>query len=422
MRLQHVCLSQPLPFNFRSHISIWHPGYIRGEDTMFSLPCLDEVGPEDVADDEVVDGNRKVGLAQAGYGVHFGTMLLACQVITGNSFDTAYLSYDRKGNNKVRMNARGILTHDHYFLHVPQSKRNFVSSLIPVPSASGSFICLPSSRAGDRDTTPYAVTPNFENWRFPEALPSSWHSIAITPRDSKPSCIISGRMATEKAHVIPQSQDKWYTNNAMSDYSQGAESVHNSVDNMIRLRADPSRILHDCAFALVPKSDTNGRERIVVHFFSTTNGAGDAAFWHHNQKVHNLASVAPQFLFARFALTVFARIKDLILRGECRQIAVVLGGIDSSGSPAWVTREVEMDRAQRLSRYGPLTSHKRARPQCCESQQDDDQKSPEGVRMFGYGLGEPEDYTSRTRAWLGADETRSISEFSSDGSLDLRYC
>ncbi|PQK17932.1 hypothetical protein BB8028_0009g01310 [Beauveria bassiana] len=395
MRLQHVCLSQPLPSNFRSHVSIWHPGYIRGEDTMFSLPCLDEVGPEDVADDEVVDGNGKVRLAQAGYGVHMGTMLLACQVITGNSFDTAYLSYDRKGNNKVQMNARGILTHDHYFLHVPQS---------------------------DRDTTSYAVTPNFENWRFPEALPSSWHSIAITPRDSKPSCIISGRMATEKAHVIPQSQDKWYTNNAMSDYSQAAESVHNSVDNMIRLRADLSRIFHDCAFALVPKSDTNGREHTVVHFFSTTNGAGDAAFWHHNQKVHSLASVAPQFLFARFALTVFARIKDFILRGECRQIAVVLGGIDSSGSPAWVTREVEMDRAQRLSRYGPLTSHKRARPQCCESQQDDDQKSPEGVRMFGYGLGEPEDYTSRTRAWLGADETRSISEFSSDGSLDLRNC
>ncbi|KAM3507039.1 hypothetical protein MY11210_007306 [Beauveria gryllotalpidicola] len=356
---------------------------------MLSLPCLDEVGPEDDTDDQVDDEKRQARLGQASCGVHFGTMLLACQVVAGNSFDTAYLSYDRKGNHKVQLAARGILTHDHYFLHVPQS-------------------------ADDSDTTSYAVTPNFQEWRFPEALPTSWHSIAMTPRDTKPSCIISGRMKTEKAHVIPQSQDKWYTDNAMCDYSQGAQSVYNSVENVFRLRVDLQRIFDDCAFALVPKPDAEGRQHTVVHFFSITNDAGDAAFWHHNQKVHSLESVAPQFLFARFALTVFARIKDFILRGERRRIAVVLRGIDSNGSPVWVTREVEMDRAQRLSRYGAGGSRgsspsKRSRPQS-ESQQGDGQESLVGVGAFGYALAEPGKLsdvscTSRIRAWLEANET-----------------
>ncbi|KAM3434282.1 hypothetical protein NHJ13734_006073 [Beauveria thailandica] len=351
---------------------------------MLTFPCLDEVGPADETDEEVDDGKREARLGQASYGVHFGTMLLACQVVAGNSFDTAYLSYDRKGNHKVQLAPHGILTHNHYFLHVPQS-------------------------TDDSDTTSYAVTPNFQEWRFPEALPTPWHSIAITPRDTKPSCIISGRTKTEKAHVIPQSQDKWYTDNAMSDYSQGAHAVYNSVDNVVQLRVDLHRIFDDRAFALVPKADAEGRQYTVVHFFSTTNNAGDAAFWHHNQKVHSLESVAPQFLFARFALTVFARIKEFILGGERRQIAVVLRGTDSSGSPAWVTREVEMDRAQRLSRYGAGGSRgsspsKRSRPQS-ESQQGDDQESSVGVEAFGYTLAEPRERTSRIRAWLEANET-----------------
>ncbi|KAM3557210.1 hypothetical protein MY1884_004658 [Beauveria asiatica] len=305
---------------------------------MLSFPCLDEVGPADETDEEVDGGKREARLGQASYGVHFGTMLLACQVVAGNSFDTAYLSYDRKGNHKVQLAPHGILTHNHYFLHVPQS-----------------------------------------------------------------------RTKTGKAHVIPQSQDKWYTDNAMCDYSQGAHSVYNSVDNVVQLRVDLHRIFDDRAFALVPKADAEGRQHTVVHFFSTTNNAGDAAFWHHNQKVHSLESVAPQFLFARFALAVFARIKDFILRGERRQIAVVLRGIDSYGSPAWVTRQVEMDRAQRLSRYGAGGSRgsspsKRSRPQS-ESQQEDDQESSVGVEAFGNTLAEPRDHTSRIRAWLQANET-----------------
>ncbi|KAM3516605.1 hypothetical protein NHJ13051_009754 [Beauveria bassiana] len=306
---------------------------------MFALPRLDDVGPEDQTDkarlaqasDDEQDtcyGEQASYGEKDSYGVHFGTMLLACQVIAGNSFNTAYLSHDRKGSHRVQLPPGGILMHDRYFLHVPRG-------------------------ADEADTTSYAVTPNFQQWRFPGAgaLPAPWRSIAMTPRDAATSCILSGRMRPEKAHVIPQSHDRWYTDNGMSRYSQGAHSVSNSGDNTFRLRADLHRIFDDRAFTLVPKLDAEGQQHIVVHFFSTTSSS-DAALVYHNRKVHSIQFVAPEFLFARFALTVFACIKDFILSGERRRIAVVHRGINSSGNPAWVTQEIEMDRAQRHSQYG----------------------------------------------------------------------
>lgn len=96
---------------------------------MFSLPRLDEVGPQDKTDDETDDGQKGACLGKACYGVHFETMLFACQIIAGNSFETAYLSYDRKGNNRVQLAPCGILMHDHYFLHVPQGEFIFPSPL-----------------------------------------------------------------------------------------------------------------------------------------------------------------------------------------------------------------------------------------------------------------------------------------------------
>ncbi|KHN98703.1 uncharacterized protein MAM_03165 [Metarhizium album ARSEF 1941] len=84
----------------------------------------------------------------------------------------------------------------------------------------------------------------------------------------------------EIAHIIPQSHDEWYTNNAMCDYSRGA-------------------------------------------------------------RAHSLAPIAPEPLFARFSLTVLACVMDFILRGERRRIAMVQCGIDANGGPAWATQELK---------------------------------------------------------------------------------
>lgn len=124
MRLQDVSLSRPRPDHFKLSITIRHPAYIRGEDTMFSQPRLDKVEPHDETDYNADDAMKETCLD---YGVHFATMLLACQVIAGNSFETAYLSYDRKGTSRVQLGPGGILMHDYYYLHVPKGTQVFPS-------------------------------------------------------------------------------------------------------------------------------------------------------------------------------------------------------------------------------------------------------------------------------------------------------
>lgn len=86
---------------------------------MFSLPRLDAVDSQDETDDENTNTADNTPISTK-HGVHFETVLLACQIITGNEFDTAYLSYDRPGHDRVRISREGILMRNHYYLHVPQ--------------------------------------------------------------------------------------------------------------------------------------------------------------------------------------------------------------------------------------------------------------------------------------------------------------
>lgn len=117
MHLSECLLASSVPAFLRSHITIRHPGYIRGEDSIFAFPRLDTVDSEDVTDKDMT----AEGAAQeTEHGVHFGTILVACQIVTGNSFRDAFLSYDRKGHHKVDISLTGILVKNHYYLHVPQ--------------------------------------------------------------------------------------------------------------------------------------------------------------------------------------------------------------------------------------------------------------------------------------------------------------
>lgn len=86
---------------------------------MFSLPRLDAVDSQDETDDEKTNTADNTP-TRTKHGVHFETVLLACQIITGNEFDTAYLSYDRPGHDRVHISRQGILMRNYYYLQVPQ--------------------------------------------------------------------------------------------------------------------------------------------------------------------------------------------------------------------------------------------------------------------------------------------------------------
>lgn len=201
----------------------------------------------------------------------------------------------------------------------------------------------------------------------------------------------------EKAHVIPQAHNKWYTDNSMFDYSVGARSVSDSEDNMFRLRPDLHKIFDDRAFALVPKQDGRGQRHLVVHFFSVVKNFGDTALDIHNRKAHSLESVAKEFLFARFALTIFARIKDFVLEGDRRKLAITQRANDASGCPAWVTSTVQMDRVQRNGLYGgggSRSSSPTKRSRNTESQTGQKHEDPDLEECRG---------RSRLRSWVLAN-------------------
>lgn len=90
---------------------------------MFSLPRLDTAAVQDETDEDLT-GTGNACKTQDGtiHGVHHETVLLACQIIAGNAFDLAYLSYDQKGLHRVGISRDGILTRSHYYLHVPQGR------------------------------------------------------------------------------------------------------------------------------------------------------------------------------------------------------------------------------------------------------------------------------------------------------------
>lgn len=195
----------------------------------------------------------------------------------------------------------------------------------------------------------------------------------------------------------------------MFDYSVGARSVSESEDNICRLRPDLHRVFDSRAFALVPKKDDHGQRHLVVHFFSIVKNFGDSALDIHNRRAHSLESVAPEFLFARFALAVFACIKDFILRGEKRKLAITHRANDDTGYPSWVTTVVQMDRVQRNGLYGGGGSRnssptKRSRRTESQAGQDEEVELEAFKQYAGDELGYPDFEEprgrSRVRKWV----------------------
>jgi hypothetical protein len=79
-------------------IAFMLPGYMPPE-ILFSLPKVDST-------------------AMGKFGVHFGTAIIACQIIADNAFDTAYLTLDVEGQQRVSLHFDHVLTESQYYLHV----------------------------------------------------------------------------------------------------------------------------------------------------------------------------------------------------------------------------------------------------------------------------------------------------------------
>ena len=118
----------------------------------------------------------------------------------------------------------------------------------------------------------------------------------------------------ETAHIVPAnpSDVKWWNDNGMSQYGE-----HNSTKNTIRFKVDVHQVFdRKHSFAIVPKNNT-----MVAQFFRTTDNAAEAVREYHNVPLQFLEGVQMEFLFARFAWTVFPYLEIFLSSGKRRKIS-----------------------------------------------------------------------------------------------------
>jgi hypothetical protein len=168
----------------------------------------------------------------------------------------------------------------------------------------------------------YAVTPTFEHWPFPHGnLPPSWREIASFEQTSRPDSDSHCRVTqfedgVEDAHLVPSAERQWFNNN-MSVYidSTRADKLKDP-DNTIRLRSDLHTIFDAKRFTIVPIE-----RRLVVYCMNTKLGS-QAQRLYHGVELHRIrdSGYLIQFLFARFAYTIFERLRAFLEANTPRKL------------------------------------------------------------------------------------------------------
>ena len=187
----------------------------------------------------------------------------------------------------------------------------------------------------------YPVIPSFAHWRFPhDNLPASWTSCKPPqlpldrqlPRQSglaeatlarDVSCRITNHIeGTEHAHLIPRSEERWFSENGMFRYTNQQRPGSQPVDdaqNAILLRSDVHTIFDQKRFAIVPKSSI-----LLVHIVAPGPSL-QLTNLYHNVSLQPLVGVAIQYILARFAWTIFAQSVNFMQQRLKRRLCIYVG-------------------------------------------------------------------------------------------------
>ncbi|KAH0565004.1 hypothetical protein GP486_001602 [Trichoglossum hirsutum] len=192
----------------------------------------------------------------------------------------------------------------------------------------------------------YPVVPSFAHWRFPhDNLPESWASCEPLklpldrrlPRQSSLteatlardiSCRITNHIeGTEHAHLVPRSEERWFSENGMFRYTNqqrpGSEPV-DDAQNAILLRSDVHTIFDQKRFAIVPKSSV-----LLVHIIAPGSSLQLTSLY-HNVSLQPLVGVAIQYILTRFAWTIFAQSINFVQQGLTRRLFIYVGDGETS--------------------------------------------------------------------------------------------
>lgn len=207
-------------------------------------------------------------------------------------------------------------------------------SLPPAPAPT----ILTASTAGLSEIKPYPIVPSFRDWSFPHNnLPPEWTACPKPPASDTSTCCVTGfRMATNKCHLVPANQRDWFVNNDMHTlYASSLPGSLGDKANHVLMRADIHSLFDQHRFAVVPKpcitppglDHTRTRTSshvFAVHVLKDDEDSGELYSLYHNVALQPSAvsRLSCEFLFARFAWSVFAHLQPFLVSSTARYVVV----------------------------------------------------------------------------------------------------
>jgi hypothetical protein len=207
------------------------------------------------------------------------------------------------------------------------------------------------------DEPDYPVVPTFDDWRFPNSLPSAWLSVStdddnnaaqattqsnfsagVKMRDR--TCRLSNHSsATETAHLCPEKEEAWYLRNDMQVWNLNQIPNHinmtRDIANCLLLCSNLHKTFDDRIWVFFPK----GSNTLVAHFLQA---APDQAALYHNVAARPV-QCEPHFIYARFAWAIISLLRAYLSKSTPRRVKV------------WVASENEWQErimdGQQLRRY-----------------------------------------------------------------------
>ncbi|THZ24314.1 hypothetical protein D6C89_05015 [Aureobasidium pullulans] len=206
------------------------------------------------------------------------------------------------------------------------------------------------------------------------------------------SCRLTATIeGTEHAHLIPRTEVDWFRQSTMFQYGVAPRPEIEPIDvpcNALLFRSDIHTVFDQRRFTmtlkpLLPASDSAATHGLAVHLFSLGLSEQFAKLY-HGVALQPLHGVAPEYLFARFAWTVFAYSVQFLQQDIKRALYIARDG---------ETSEQEVNRDQCMQLYlthkcRSLRPFKRKRDDRCparegdcdtEEQQDEDEDRHKGL-------------------------------------------
>lgn len=218
----------------------------------------------------------------------------------------------------------------------------------------------------------WPVVATFQDWTFPRNLPEIWTRCArvqsavsnTAPQSNSTSAIrqrdVTCRITafesgTEVAHLIPEHERQWFLSNSMtewnSDLTLDPDNLLRDLGNAVLLRSDMHTAFDQRKFVFFPKDP----EGFVLHMLEPTSDIGQL---YHNTRL-NIPQCSLEFLFARFAWSIFPSLSGFLSRPSRSRLVLRLKADTGERVIEEVTNAVVLGRKATASRSNSPTKRSR---------------------------------------------------------------